>query len=252
MAQQDADVVKFPIQKAGTSENSSAMMSSNQRAQSEFVLKQENDVLCRNSFVLLQGTLFLTDKRLVFTVAARDEAFFSNNAFSLEAGSDNVSENSDKSLSIPLTSIVSAKGRKGMLRPSLEINWRDNEQNEQIKTEFTQKTGHTSNSANADISGWAEEIQRLSASEIEKAQDRNFLSLKNDTNSIEWDIMDVLDDSEWKGLFQIEKELKDTKGIKIDFEQLEGNCRKLVSAKLAETDKIGEFYRKRASSDSLK
>jgi hypothetical protein len=202
---------------------------------SETTIRQESSVLCRNSLVLLEGTLTLTEKRLMFSAGPKFETGDSQDRPETDSGD----------LSIPLTSITSVLGKRGMLRPSLTVFWRDDESGNSSKTEFSQKSRHPPTSQEKNINEWDSEIRSMSLSEIATAQMKNSAQMNQD--GIASKIVGILEEGQWKGFMQIERELEEKYGTQIDPDELEEECKKLVAEKVIEQDKVGEFYRKRSS-----
>lgn len=94
------------------------------------------------------------------------------------------------------------------------------------------------------------EILRISFADISLTQKKNSDLEAVDQESVASKILGILDADEWKGLFQIKKELREEYDTDIDIDELETQCNKLVTEKLAERDEIGEFYRKLIPSNS--
>jgi lipoate-protein ligase A len=57
-------------------------------------------------------------------------------------------------------------------------------------------------------------------------------------------VLDELGDNQWKGFFQISKDLREKYDISVDPDKLEGICQEMVKEKVLEQDKYGAFFRK--------
>ena len=79
----------------------------------ENVVRTKENVICKNSLAILEGTLFLTNRRLVF-VAGQELA-----------EDDDIQKMLDEAdaLSIPLDQIATVTGNRGVLRQSLTVVW---------------------------------------------------------------------------------------------------------------------------------
>ena len=199
--------------------------------------------------ILLEGTLTFTTKHLIFVSSngnhsetTTDESAPESEAGNTDSEDPEVTVADSDTFSIPLSSIVSVEGKRGMFRPSLTVYWRDDAQNETSKMEFIQKTRHVSTSGN--INDWESKIHHLSTAQVMVAQEINSAMHSAEPRSVPTKILGVLNDGEWKGLIQIERELREQYGTEIDIDELETQCNKLVTEKILERDKIGEFYRK--------
>lgn len=201
----------------------------------ENVVRTQENVICKNSLAILEGTLFLTDRRLVF-VAGQE----------LDEGED-IQKMLDEAdaLSIPLDQVVTASGNRGILRQSLNIVWHNPPDSPSTtKTEFLQKNRprNVAEAKNA-ISEWVPQIEETAVSEVKTEQEEMVRS------SPSWDQLDskvlqALGDMKWKGFFQLERELEETYGASLDPDDLETSCKRLVKGKLIEQDKYGAFFKK--------
>ncbi|MCL5069210.1 MAG: hypothetical protein M1368_12790, partial [Thaumarchaeota archaeon] len=220
------------------------------------VSSRSRPVFCRSSLVLIEGDLTLTNKRLLFVSSKgrppvtepEDLVPESTKVVEDDEDPENPPDQGSQSFSIPLSSIVNVEGKRGMLRPSLTVYWRDDSQNPTAKMEFIQKTRRVSSSEN--INEWGSEILRISFADISLTQKKNSDLEAVDQESVASKILGILDADEWKGLFQIKKELREEYDTDIDIDELETQCNKLVTEKLVERDEIGEFYRKLIPSNS--
>ena len=133
------------------------------------------------------------------------------------------------------------------LAPSLSVSWHDDETNQTTRAEFIQKTKSTDPYA-TNVNDWAQLIEDTSKTKIREIQSQSSKEYGVDKNTLEAKVLAVLEEMQWKGLFQIEKELaqKDFEETNFDFEEIESACKKLVEQKLIERDETGEFYRLRS------
>jgi len=206
------------------------------------VVRTQENVICKNSLAILEGTLFLTDRRLVF-VAGQE----------LEEGED-IQKMLDEAdaISIPLDQVVTVTGNRGILRQSLNVVWHNPPDSPSTtRTEFLQKNRprNVAEAKNA-INEWVPQIEEAAVSEVKTEQEEMVRS------SPKWDQLDskvlqALGDMKWKGFFQLERELEEAHGGSLDPDDLEASCKRLVKGKLIEQDKYGAFFKKlQTESDS--
>lgn len=208
----------------------------------ERVLKKVEDVICKNSLVILEGTLLLTNKRLFFYIGREqdDSPLDETKETSFENNKD-VDKLSDFQISIPLASIISARGNKRIFRPTLSVVSHNSATDQKTAFEFIQK-----NKPNLDedsINEWKDVIEEESSSKVSAIRRKNSIQY-NFYNTVEARILAILDDVEWTGLFQIKSELEKKFYETSDIDQIESACKKLVGQKLAEQEENGEFFRK--------
>jgi hypothetical protein len=198
-------------------------------------LRTKEHIICKNSVGLLEGTLFLTYRRLVFVPGQE-----------FEEGEDfqKLIEKSDV-ISIPLDQIVTVLGNRGILKQSLNVVWHDPPNTPSTtKTDFHQKNRpRNMEEAQNAINEWVSQIEAAALPEG-KAE----LTTLEDS-SLKWDQLDTkvlqsLGDMNWKGFFQLERQLEETYGGNLDPDELESCCARLVKEKLIEQDKFGAFFKK--------
>ncbi len=200
---------------------------------------------------LMEGTLILTTKRLVFVTLAEAEEDLSeptaSNPFgklklfysdaedlkSIPADPDN--------LVVPLTSVTSVKGHRGNgAKPKLEIKWLEGRR--ERSTEFSQRlTGKRSRN----LDDWARTLERLRKGKL------SLISLPKapGLDTLEGQVLRVLSDSQEKGILTIGHLVEDAFEIELDPAQVKVASEKLTSAGLVKRrrDSNGEnFYHKRS------
>ena len=192
-------------------------------ANRESILAQEQSVLHKiRTGSETQGSLVLTNSRLIF-VAAVDEQRFSDGLDSLRYADiehlDSIGRN-PANLSIPLDSITSAKGSSGFItNPNLKV-WH-NVGSEEKEVEFIQTiTGGRKKNLN----DWATVIEKLKQGKI-SIKVPSWLPEKN---SLEGRIFETLSDLQEKGIFEIESEIEKKYEIDVDPDQVEEACYNLV------------------------
>ena len=200
---------------------------------------------------LLEGTLILTNKRLIFVTLAEAEEDLSEptdfNPFgklklfysdaedlkSIPADPDN--------LIVPLISVTSVKGHRGNgAKPKLEIKWLEGRR--ERSTEFSQRlTGKRSRN----LDDWARTMERLRKGKL------SLVSLPEapGLDTLEGQVLRVLSDSQEKGILTIGHLVEDAFKIELDPNQVKVASEKLTSAGLVKRrrDSSGEnFYHKRS------
>ena len=200
---------------------------------------------------LLEGTLILTNKRLIFVTLAEAEEDLSEptdfNPFgklklfysdaedlkSIPADPDN--------LIVPLISVTSVKGHRGNgAKPKLEVKWLEGRR--ERSTEFSQRlTGKRSRN----LDDWARTMERLRKGKL------SLVSLPEapGLDTLEGQVLRVLSDSQEKGILTIGHLVEDAFKIDVDPNQVKVASEKLTSAGLVKRrrDSSGEnFYHKRS------
>ncbi|MHB2035142.1 MAG: hypothetical protein ACYCPW_00150 [Nitrososphaerales archaeon] len=204
----------------------------------EMILAQEQSVLSKSGFGKeIQGTLVLTDRRLLFVSAtAEDTPAIGLNAvryYSDVEDLDSVGQN-PSNISIPLGSVLITKGHAGLMTsPNLKIKYKEG--SSEKNAEFIQKiTGGRKKNLN----DWSKIIEDLQNGKI-KIKIPSWLP---DKDSLESRIIDTLSDLQEKGIFEIEKEIETKYKIDLDPDQVETACNNLVSKGILEK-KAEDFYR---------
>ena len=206
-------------------------------ANRESILAQEQSVLHKIRLGSeTQGTLVLTNSRLIF-VAATDEQKFLDGLDSLRYADvehlDSISKN-PANLSISLDSITSTKGSGGLMtNPNLKV-WQKIGPEER-ESEFIQTiTGGRKKNLN----DWAPVIEKLKQGKISI----KIPSWLPDKSSLEGRIVESLSDLQEKGIFEIESEIEKRYETNLDPDQVEEACNNLVSKGILEKESE-DFYR---------
>jgi len=198
---------------------------------------------------LTEGTLVLTNKRLVFVTLGEAEEDLSEptdfNPFgklklfysdaedlkSIPADPDN--------LIVPLASITSVKGQKGNgAKPKLEVKWLDGRRERRV--EFSQRlTGKRTRN----LDDWARTVEKL------RKGKQPLISLPKapGIDTLQGQVLRVLSDSQEKGILAIEHLVEDAFNIDLDPDKVKVASEKLTSAALVKRrrDAGGEsFYHK--------
>jgi len=209
----------------------------------EVMLAQEEAVVCRGAGARkaveaafgtggeTEGTLVLTDRRLVYVHGGETEvdlrvgAFSQKRLFFADVEDINSITMDSASLEIPISGIVGAIGHKGpAIAPKLEVKWTDH--GAIRATEFVQQV--TGGSRRKNLNDWAKVVERL------KTQKQKVFRLPQapSGDSLEGRILRALGDMQEKGLFTIEKELEERYGLDLDPEEVERACGRLATAGL--------------------
>jgi len=200
-----------------------------------------------------EGTLVLTNSRLVYVKSAEieEDLQVTHIPSSIGGAGGRVILFSDveelesiqpdpANLSIPLKSLSSVKGKKGMLgSPKLEVQW--NTGSRMLKTEFVQQI--TGRSRKKNLSDWAEVVEGLKNGTLKLET----LPPLPDRDSVERKILRVLGDMQEKGVLTITSGLQTQLGLKIDSDEVQSSCEKLVSEGfLSKSEEFKEdpFYRR--------
>jgi len=209
------------------------------RTSNESLLKRQDNVIFRNNRSIQEGILLLTTKRL---------AFISTNAIKEEDKVQDFLQN-PSSFSIPLDQIANASGNRGILRPSLKVSWHPQPGDPAAtKVEFVQKSApRTLDDVKNAVSEWVTTIDQAAKNEIvpqEFQETAGPTAPAVNEGELRARVLEDLDDKQWKGFFQISRDLDDKYGMNVDPDALENLCSKLVKEKLIEQDKHGEFFKK--------
>ncbi|MDA4111307.1 MAG: zinc ribbon domain-containing protein [Thaumarchaeota archaeon] len=204
--------------------------------QGESLLQSQPLVMCRGPKGMIQGTLLLTEKRLALVPA------LGKNNPSTETDVQNTLQKS--LLTIPLDSIATVSGQRGILRLTLIVNWHDPPGNSATtRTEFVQRYRSPNPPANQiAINEWIPLIEKEALGESEE---ENFGA--TDLIELESQVLVALADMNWLGFFQLERKMEEESEKSIDPDDLDKVLEKLVANKVIEKDKVGEFYRKISS-----
>jgi hypothetical protein len=208
----------------------------------EAVLKRQDNVIFKNGRAVDEGVLLLTNRRLVFAPAKSAPA---------NGDVQNTLHQPD-AYAIPLEQVANVSGNRGILRPSLKVNWHEQPgDSSTTKVEFMQKSGpRTMDDVRNAISEWVPLIDQAARSELDipELQTETPSQPAIDETELRKRVLGELNDKQWKGFFQISRDLDEKYGDSIDPDALENVCKNLVKEKLVEQDKHGEFFKKLSSS----
>jgi hypothetical protein len=179
-----------------------------------------------------EGTLVLTDKRLVYVHGNEKEvdvkvgAFSQKRLFFSDVESLNSMSLDSESLEIPISRIASVKGHRGeAVAPKLEVSWEDGTGSART-TEFVQQI--TGGSRRKNLDDWADVIEKLKAKRLKITP----LPPAPGGDTLEGRILGALGDMQEKGLMTIEGDVEERYKVDLDPDQVEAACGKLVLAGL--------------------
>jgi len=204
----------------------------------ELILAQEQSVLSKSGLGKeIQGTLVLTNSRLLFVAATAEDApalGLSAVRFYSDVEDLNSVGQNPSNISIPLASILTPKGHAGMMtNPNLKIKYNDGSSEKNAEFIQTITGGRKKN-----LNDWAKIIEDLRNGKI-KIKIPSWLP---DKNSLESRIVDTLADLQEKGIFEIEAEIETKYKIDLDPDKVEEACNNLVSKGILEKE-AEDFYR---------
>ncbi len=194
-----------------------------------------------------EGTLVLTDRRLLYVhgkekeVDLRIGAFSQKRLFYTDVESLDSMPMDSASLEIPISRIVKVAGHKGVaIAPKLEVSWTDQDGATRV-AEFVQQL--TGGSRRKNLNDWARVVERLKT----KQQRVVPLPTAPSGDTLEGRILGALGDMQEKGLLTIEDEVEERYRLDLDPDDVEDACKKLVAAGLIRNlapPKDDPFYRK--------
>jgi hypothetical protein len=197
-----------------------------------------------------EGTLILTNRRLIFACGAEKEedipvgsGLYGPSAirliFSEVEDLDSIAPDPGN-LFIPISAITSVEGHKGeRLMNRLVVRWQDGGEQ---SSEFIQEiSGHRPRN----VSDWAPVIEKL------KTGEQKFIRLPQipDVGTLEGKIMRILADMQEKGVLTIEEAVEQEFKLELDPDEVQTSSDRLVSQGLllAQKDSSGDtFYRRRS------
>jgi hypothetical protein len=179
-----------------------------------------------------EGTLILTDRRLVYVhgeekeVDIRVGAFSKKRLFFSDVESLNSMPMDSASIEIPLSRIAKVTGHHGeALAPKLEVKWTDH--GGAIRAaEFVQQI--TGGSRRKNLNDWAVVVERL----MKKQQKVLPLPPAPSGDTLEGRILGALGDMQEKGLLTIENEVEERYRVDLDPDDVEAACGRLVASGL--------------------
>lgn len=218
---------------------------------SEIILAEAQDASCESGKLEAEGTLVLTNKRLLFVRGNIDEDLKRRGIYGMphlqRFRFADIIELSDvpedpANISINLEQIETEKGSGGIIgAPSLKIKWK--ESGVEKSCEFA---ADVSSGGKKSIKDWAHVIDGLKSGRIKPVFPNGELPKRD---SLEFKVLSILGDMQEKGVFEIEEEVEEAFKVDLDPDVVEASCENLV--KLGMLDKIPDasgdnFYRKRS------
>jgi len=210
----------------------------------EIILAQEQSVTCKSALESeFQGSLVLTNKRLLFVAADQEEDLpFAKLRFADVKELDKIPRD-PANLSLTFNEMEVERGHEGIFGPpTSKIKWM--EKGRERKVEFVEEV---TGGRKKDLKDWAKVIEALKNGSMNIQIPS---SLPPDANTLEGRILSALNDMQEKGVFEIEKEIEDSYGIQnVDPDEIEAACKKLTSEGFLDeiNDASGDnFYRKRS------
>lgn len=220
----------------------------------EIILAQEQSVVHKMGFMReAQGTLILTNKRLIF-VAANQEIDFrvsypvftpasmEHFRFADVEDLDHIPE-MPENFSITIDEIEIDKGEEHFFEnPHLKIRWLDN--GSEKKAEFIADSSLTGRKI--DLKDWTKVIDSLKNGTIKITFPTTSPPSKD---TLEGKVLYILGDMQDKGLLEIEQQTEEYFKVELEPDEVEAACRKLVSMGFldrVESTSGDSFYRKRS------
>jgi len=197
-----------------------------------------------------EGTLVLTNKRLIFVCTGEKEEDIPMGytpaiptAHLLFSDVEDLSEipQDQRNTFIQIPSITSAVGHKGGFgKPKLEVRW-----TAETREEGAEFTEHLTGKRKRNLSDLAVVIQRL------KTGDQKLIVVPEapSTDTLEGKVAHVLSDMQEKGIFSIEEEVEEKFKISVDPDEIQSACDKLAKAGTLDRfpDSGGDIYYRRRS-----
>ena len=226
-------------------------MAVSKNSQDEIILAQEQSVTRKTAGLEneYQGTLVLTNTRLLFVVANQEQDVAitplttARVLFADVRDLNNIPMN-PANLSVPLNDLEVEKGHERLFRlPTLKIKW--SEGGVAKSAEFVEDIAGAGRKEN--LKGWVKVIESLKEGKIRL----QFPSAPTPgLDKLEGKVLYILNDMQEKGIFEIQKGIEDAFKVEdIDPDQLDGTCQKLASQGFLNVikDASGDnFYKKRS------
>jgi hypothetical protein len=114
----------------------------------EVIIREARGVICKIALAIIEGKLMLTDKSLIFASEIDTEKTGIEDRIEIEQGqldSEDSGETRDAGtddpwdLLVPLENVISASGRRSLLRASLHLSWHDDKTEQTASADFIQK-----------------------------------------------------------------------------------------------------------------
>jgi len=194
-----------------------------------------------------EGTLVLTDKRLVYVhgdekeVDIRLGTFKGKRLFFSDVEDLGSMAIDPASFEIVISTVTEVAGHGGeAIAPKLEVRWTD-KSGAARATEFVQQI--TGGSRKRNLNDWAKVVEKL------RRNQQKIITLPSAPadDSLEGRVLGALGDMQEKGLFTIESEIEERFGLDLDPEEVEEACGRLVAAGLVKNLAPPEedpYYRK--------
>jgi hypothetical protein len=224
----------------------------------EMILAEEEDVVLKDNvpgtMKNLVGTLLLTDRRLFFVEADKEDKenlpvgrglFKITFRYADVHDLGEVSANPNN-LSIPLNAIENVSGSQGIIHPpELKVSWKANS-GQLERAVFTEEL---INDRKKDLKDWAKVITGLKDGTLKP---RKPSSPPPSPDSLEAKIMHVMSDMQEKGVLEVEEETEKEFKLDLDPDQVETICEQLAQMGFLNKypDKTGDsFYRMKSPLD---
>jgi hypothetical protein len=221
----------------------------------EIMLAQEESVVNKVGLLKeVQGTLILTDRRLIFVTAGKEakEDLVGRIPFPYETLTMRYADVEDLSsippdpsnFSILLDEIELDRGSDSVVtKPTLRIKWKD-ENGMERSNEFMADSEHRGRKV--DLANWSDVINRLKDGSLKIRYPK---APYPKIGTLEGKILYTLGDMQEKGSLDIEEETEEAFKIELEPDDVDEACRKLVSQGFLDEidDPSGDnFYRKRS------
>lgn len=195
----------------------------------------------------LEGTLLLTNHRLLFVCSNEQEDDVRGGLGTMRLVYSDVEDlasipGGENNVFIELTSISSVKGHTGhVTKPSLEVKWQEGT-GEKGRVFIEHLTGR---SRRRNLNDWAKVMERLKTGEQKLVQ----LPQPPTTDTLDGKVYRVLADMQRKGVFEIEEEAEKQFGSKLDPDDVQAACDRLVNSGLLKKipDPSGDNYYQKCS-----
>ncbi len=223
---------------------------------SEVILAQEQgatlsmtgalkEVEANFGFGEVEGTLVLTDRRLIFVCTDEKMVelpvgyFEANLVFSEVEGIDQIPQK-PPNVFIPISSIESIRPHGGRLeRPGFELEWKDNG----VKQSFL--VVQAEERKGKGLKDWVTVIENL------KAGRQKLVAIPQppSTDTLEGKIARVLSDMQEKGVLEIEEEVEDQFKVDLDPDEVQAACDALAAQGIIRRypDSSGDVFYRRSS-----
>jgi hypothetical protein len=196
-----------------------------------------------------EGTLVLTDRRLIYVHSNEKEdgvrigAFSAKRLYFSDVETLASIEMDSASVEIPISKVTKVVGHhREAIAPKLEVGWTDGKGAAQA-TEFVQQISGASRRKN--LNDWAAVVEKLKANQVKI----KLLPPAPGGDTLEGRVLSVLGDMQEKGLMTIEGEVEEKFKVDLDPDDVEAACEKLVATGLIlkPAAKYEDVYYRKAS-----